>query len=51
MCFPLLTLLLGCNLAFGASSDKVDVRTSLTVALSRLVGSPGRPMASRGCGR
>jgi predicted permease len=39
-CFPLMTLVLGCNLAFGASSDKISVRTGLTVTLTKLVGMP-----------
>mmetsp|Transcript_23940 Transcript_23940/g.64735 ORF Transcript_23940/g.64735 Transcript_23940/m.64735 type:complete len:181 (-) Transcript_23940:216-758(-) len=39
-CFPLMTLLLGCNLAQGTSSDRVDMPSVGVVTIVRLVVFP-----------
>lgn len=49
-CFPLMTLLLGCNLAQGVSSDRVDLPSIGVVAAARLIVFPLLGMAlSRLC--
>merc|ERR1739848_98719 len=39
-CFPLMTLILGCNLSAGATSTRVDTPSILMVTLVRLVVTP-----------